>query len=101
MVYCVKCGAKNEDAAEICVKCGAALVHPRAYPPWKVRREAEEICFGIPEPWFLPFIGIAIILAGIFWLLEQIFPRMPSVWPFIVILFGILIILAALYRPKR
>jgi len=101
MVYCTKCGAKNEDTAEACVKCGAPLIPPKAYPPWSVRREAEEVCFGIPKPWFLPFIGVAIILAGIFSLLEQIVPGMPSVWPLIVILFGILIILAALYRPKR
>ncbi len=101
MVYCTKCGAKNEDTAEICVKCGAPIVLPSAPPPWRVHREAEEACFGIPKPWFLPFIGIAIILAGIFWLLEQIFPRMPNAWPFIVILFGILILLAAIYRPKR
>ena len=101
MVYCTKCGAKNEDTAEVCVKCGAPLVPPRAYPPSRVRREVEEICFGIPKSWFLPFVGVAIVLAGIFWLLEQIVPGMPSVWAFIVILFGILIILAALYRPKR
>jgi len=101
MVYCTKCGAKNEDTAEVCVKCGAPLVPPRAYPLRRVRREAEEVCFGIPKPWFLPFIGVAIILAGIFSLLEQIVPGMPSVWPLIVILFGILIILAVLYRPKR
>ncbi len=101
MVYCTKCGAKNEDTAEVCVKCGAPIVLPRAPPPWRVHREAEEACFGIPKPWFLPFIGIAIILAGIFWLLEQIFPRMPNAWPFIVILFGILILFAAIYRPKR
>ena len=100
MVYCTKCGTKNEDDARVCVQCGAPLVSPPAPPPERIRREAEE-CFGIPRPWFLPFIGIAIILAGIFWLLEQIIPRMPPAWPLIVILFGILIILAALYRPKR
>jgi uncharacterized membrane protein YvbJ len=25
MVYCTKCGAKNEEGVEYCVKCGANL----------------------------------------------------------------------------
>jgi len=101
MVYCTKCGVKNEDTAEVCVKCGAPLVPPRAYPPWRARREEEEICFGIPKPWFLPFIGVAIILAGVAWFISQYFRVTIEVWPLVAILFGILIILAALYRPKR
>jgi len=100
MVYCIKCGAKNEDTAETCVKCGAALVHPRAYPPEKIRREAEE-CFGVPKPWFLPFIGVAIIIAGVAWFISEYFKVKIEAWPIVAILFGILIILAALYRPKR
>ena len=26
MVYCTKCGTKNEDEAKVCVNCGATLV---------------------------------------------------------------------------
>lgn len=98
MVYCTKCGAKNEEDAVACVKCGAPL-----YKPTRVSRppEVEEACLGVPWPWLLPFIGVMIILAGIFWLLEQFVPRMPSLWPLVLIAFGVLVILAALYRPKR
>jgi hypothetical protein len=61
----------------------------------------EDVCFGLPRPWFMPFVGVAIILIGIFGLLGELIPNMPSVWPLILIIFGALIIVAAIYRPRR
>jgi ribosomal protein L40E len=29
MVYCTECGTKNDDTAEVCVKCGTKLHTPR------------------------------------------------------------------------
>jgi len=95
MVYCTKCGAKNEEDAEVCVKCGAPLV---TQPPWKrQRRRAEEECFGLPHGGAIVglIFGIIIILAGLSWLLHF------EIWPFVVILFGILILAGALYRYSR
>jgi len=96
MVYCTKCGTKNEEDAAVCVKCGASLV---AYPPWRRARRPrpEEECFGLPHGGAIAglVIGIIIILAGLSSLLHI------EVWPFIIIIFGILIVLGALYRYSR
>ena len=50
MVYCTKCGAKNEDDAKDCVECGAPLqITPeRSYLSRERRMENE--CFGLPRP---------------------------------------------------
>jgi uncharacterized membrane protein YvbJ len=99
MVYCTKCGTKNEEDAAVCVKCGASL---GARPAWRrERRRAEQECFGLPHGGAIVglIIGIIIIIAGISWLagidLERYF------WPFIVIIFGILIVAGALYGYSR
>jgi hypothetical protein len=44
----------------------------------------------------MPFVGFAILLIGIFGLLGELIPNMPSVWPIILIIFGALIIVAAI-----
>jgi hypothetical protein len=69
-------------------------------PPPDNRREREEMCFGVPKPWFLPFVGLAIVLIGVFSLLERVIPGI-SAWPIIFIILGILIIVAALSRQRR
>ncbi len=103
MVYCVKCGTKNPDDANVCAQCGASL-HP-------VKKEEEcfgverEECFGIPHGGIIVglAIGIIILLAGGIWLLQQaqLIPKTVEIWPFAVIIFGILIIVGALYGLRR
>ncbi len=97
MVYCTKCGAKNEEDALVCVKCGAPLQRePR--PPWRYeRKRAEEECFGIPNagPVVGLVIGLIIILVGLSLLVKI------DVGPAIVIIVGILVIVAALYGLRR
>ena len=99
MVYCTKCGTKNEEDAAVCVKCGASLV---ARPPWRrARKRPEEECFGLPHGGAIVglIIGIIIIIAGVSWLagidIEKYF------WPLIVVVFGILIVAGALYSYSR
>ncbi len=101
MVYCTKCGTKNKDDAQVCVQCGAPLVSPPTYPPERISRKAEEECFGIPRLWFLPFIGVVIILFGVTWFISQLYKVQVEVWPIAAIIFGILIIIAAILRPRR
>jgi len=105
MVYCTKCGTKNEEDAVVCVKCGESLV---ARPPWTRarRRAAEEECFGIPHGGAVAGLvfGIIIILAGFIWVLQaaHVIPSgVELLWPFIVIIFGILVLVGALYRFGR
>jgi len=97
MVYCTKCGTKNEEDAAVCVKCGASLF---ARQTWgRERKRPEEECFGLPHGGIIAalVIGIIIILAGI--------SSLPGIeiewWPFVIIILGILIVAGALYRYGR
>lgn len=98
MVYCTKCGAKNEDDAAVCVKCGANLGTGK-YPARRYeRRRYEDECFGIPQGGRIVglVIGLIIIIAGVSWLLGYEFWNI--FWPLIVIVVGVLIVVGALYR---
>ena len=95
MVYCTKCGTKNEEDAAVCVKCGAPLA---AYPTYRrAGRRPEEECFGLPHGGTIVglVIGIIIILIGITSLVHI------DIWPLIIIIFGILILAGAMYRYSR
>jgi len=101
MVYCTKCGAKNEETAAMCVKCGAPL-HKTAAPPWTYeRRQAEKECFGLPHGGAIVglIIGMIIILVGLSQLPGIDFGE--YIWPLVIIIFGILLIAGALYSYSR
>lgn len=106
MVYCTKCGAKNEEDAVVCIKCGASLA---TAPPSRryERRHPEEECFGIPRGGTVVglAIGAIILLWGIITLLQQpgieVIPSGMSPWPFAVIILGILIIIGAYFGLRR
>lgn len=119
MVYCTKCGTKNPDDAKVCSQCGASLYavgepgrQGRAENEcWGTRREEEPYrrveheCFGIPRGGAIVgiSIGAIILLAGIIVLLQQagIISSSVTVWPFALMIFGILIVIAALYGLSR
>lgn len=107
MVYCVKCGAKNPEDAKVCSQCGAPLqpVQKREECFGVERQRREEECFGIPHGGIIVglTIGIIIVLAGGIWLLQQaeLIPKTVEIWPFAVIIFGILIVIGALYGLRR
>jgi len=95
LVYCAKCGAKNEDGAEVCVDCGERLYPTRTGHQRSSRRQ-EDMCFG-PQAgsyWGI-FIGVIIILWGLSMLLNI------AIWPLIIIALGIMILISVLTRPKR
>lgn len=125
MVYCTKCGTKNEEDAKHCSKCGANLeVSPekglekrveewgeefgRRAEEWgeQFGKRAEEECFGLPHGGaiFGLFIGIIIILAGIIFILQEmgvVEKGFHLLGPFFVIIFGILFIGGAIYALTR
>jgi tetrahydromethanopterin S-methyltransferase subunit E len=104
MVYCTKCGTKNEEDAAVCIKCGASLASRPAWRP--ERKRAEEECFGLPHGGAIAGIvfGAIVILAGLIFVLQEmgvIREGWDLIWPLIVIIFGILIVAGALYSYSR
>jgi len=105
MVYCTKCGTKNEDTAVTCVKCGATLqtgtIESRRYE----RRRAEDECFGLPHGGIIAgiFFGVLILLWGIFAIAQQTgwITEATQFWPIVIIILGILIIAGAVYQMGR
>jgi len=105
MVYCTKCGAKNEDTAVVCVKCGANLqtgtVESRRYE----RKRAESECFGLPHGGAIAgiVIGVVILLWGFLQLAQQqgLITQTPEFWWLVIIIVGILMIAGGIYRTTR
>lgn len=100
MVYCVKCGTKNPDDAQVCSKCGAQL-----YTTGESRhyRRMENECFGLPRGGMIAgiVIGLIIILAGASFLIQALYPGINFPWfPIVIIIFGVLILAGALYNRR-
>jgi len=119
MVYCTKCGTKNEEDAKYCSKCGADLEvsrekrFERRAEEWGEQfgkrmeewgedfgRRMEEECFGLPHGGAIAglIIGIVILLIGLSWLTGF---EWKFLLPAIVIIFGILFVAGALYSLSR
>ena len=102
MVYCVKCGTKNDEDAKVCSKCGAQLYTTGES---KHYRHMEDQCFGIPRGGTVVglAIGLIILLSGLIWFLQQanVVSEGVSVWPFAIIVFGLLIVIGAVFGLRR
>ena len=108
MVYCTKCGTKNEEDVKYCTKCGANLEVSREKKLERHAKEwgeqfgkrAEEECFGLPHGGAIVglIIGVIIIIAGISWVAGI---NIENWWALIIIIFGILIVAGALYSFRR
>lgn len=98
MVYCTKCGTKNEDDATNCVKCNAPLMMDTRTVRHE-RRKKESECFGLPHGGSIAglVIGILIILWGVTTVLNIDFP----LWAIIIIIFGTLMVAGAIYSMSR
>ena len=114
MVFCSKCGTKNEDGSEYCVKCGSKLnismekslekriedgaeEFGKRAEAWgeDFGKRAEQECFGLPQGGtiFGIIIGIIIILVGV----TSLSGIDLEFWPLIIIIFGLLIFGGAIY----
>jgi len=109
MVYCSKCGTQNSDDAKTCSNCGAPLHTVGESYPGSERehyRRVEGECFGLPNGGMIAGIifGIIIVIAGLGLFLQQsgyIGDFWNIFWPLIIVIFGILILLGAIYRQSR
>ena len=121
MVYCTKCGTKNEEAAVYCIKCGAKLEVSKE-ESWDKRvekwgedfgkraeewgedfgRQAEKECFGLPHGGLIfgLLIGVIIIMVGVSSLVTGT-GVIENFWPLIIVIFGLLIAAGALYSLTR
>ncbi len=98
MVYCTKCGTQNADDARVCSKCGASLY---AVGEREHYRRMESECFGIPRGGTIVAIAIGLII--VLWgVLTLAVPNAGAyIWPLALIIFGILIVVGALYGLSR
>lgn len=99
MVYCQKCGTKNEDNAEFCSNCGVNLQTGTNASRRQEGKKAEQDCFGLPNGGAIGGIvlGIMILLWGLTTMLNIEF----NFWFIVLIIFGILMITGALYKITR
>jgi hypothetical protein len=71
----------------------------------RIHRRYEAECFGMPHGGAIVIlaIGVIIVFAGLIAILQQadLIAKNVDVWPFAVIVFGILILIGALYRMSR
>ncbi|MCK4633900.1 zinc ribbon domain-containing protein [Candidatus Bathyarchaeota archaeon] len=109
MVYCSKCGTKNEEDATHCTKCGVNLEvsrekrFERRAEEWgeQFGKRAEEECFGLPHGGAISGIifGIIILVFGFAWLTGV--DIWANIGPFMAILVGLLIVAGAIYGVTR
>ena len=104
MVYCTKCGTKNEDDANVCVSCGASL-ETAARMERRFEKRMEEECFGIPRGGSIVgiIIGLIVVLVGASLILSKAtgIELQTYIGPIVVIIVGILIIVGAYYGMRR
>jgi len=109
MVYCSRCGTQNPDTEKICSNCGAPLYTVGQQYPGSDRehyKRVENECFGLPNGGMIVglIFGIIIIFVGLS-LLFDLGNFWSYIWPLIIIIFGVLILLGALFgrrrRPRR
>jgi uncharacterized membrane protein YvbJ len=104
MVYCQRCGKKNEDAAQFCNQCGSSLHGPSGPSRRKPEDQCEEECGGSKQGNAV-FWGIIILLVGLWIIFEFGLKRiegMPDwiysleIWWLIPLVIGLAIILAGI-----
>jgi len=99
MVYCTKCGTKNEDDVALCANCKEPLGSYQSVR--HERRKKENECFGLPHGGSIAglVIGFIVILWGVTSVLDIDFGS--YLWTLIIIIFGTLMVVGALYSMNR
>ena len=109
MVYCSKCGTQNPETNTVCSNCGAPLYTVgQRYPGSDLEhyRRVENECFGLPNGGMIVGIvfGTIILIVGLGLFLEASginFNFWGALWPIIIIIFGLLIVLGAVFGRRR
>ena len=107
MVYCSKCGTQNPDTNTVCSNCGAPLYTVGQRYVGSDREHyhrMENECFGLPNGGMIVgiVIGIIIVLAGLGLFLQTYGIQIQTwLWPVVVIIFGLLILIGAVFGRRR
>jgi uncharacterized membrane protein YvbJ len=81
MVYCAKCGTKNEDDATFCKNCGASLTGSRPeYDRQREQRCEDECAGGKNNRGWAVFWGVIIVLIGLVILFEVVIKDMAKTY---------------------
>lgn len=100
MVHCVRYGLKNMDDAKVFTQYEASSYSAGEREHY---RRIDDECFGIPRGGSIVslVLGIMIILVGLSFLIQEVYGIAIPWWPFMIILFGMLIIIGAIYSSRR
>ena len=100
MVYCSKCGTKNEDKSEVCIKCGSSLFITKREAR-RIARRREKECFGLPNGGAIAglIFGIISIIWGLSLLAE--IDIWSKIFYMLVIIFGTLVVTGSIYTMTR
>jgi hypothetical protein len=109
MVYCPKCGNKNEENAKFCNNCGTSLVAAPKDPGKEFEDKCERDCAGTPRSSRI-FWAVILLLVGLWVIFEfglKNIQGLPSwltdfqFWWIIPVVIGIAIIIAAIRMMTR
>ncbi len=78
MVYCPKCGTKNEEDATFCKSCGVSLTGSKEHDRHRDQR-CEDECAGGGRGWAV-FWGVIIVLIGLVILFEVVIKDMAKTY---------------------
>lgn len=109
LVYCTKCGTKNDDDAVVCSNCSASLreatpkrhrSQSECFGPGK-GRSSEDECFGLPYGGAIAGIIFGLIIVIIGFAILSGLQVWDILWPLLIVILGVLIIAGALYGMRR
>ncbi|MBN2600137.1 MAG: zinc-ribbon domain-containing protein [Candidatus Thermoplasmatota archaeon] len=81
MVYCAKCGTKNEDDATFCKNCGTSLTGSKPeYDRQREQRCEDECAGGKNSRGLAIFWGVIIVLIGLVILFEVVIKDMAKTY---------------------
>ncbi len=100
MVYCAKCGTKNEDGIAFCESCGTNL-NKRSR---ERSQNYDNMCFGKKEGnsqigWII--FGLIVVIVGLSQILQTFYGLdSDKVWPFVILMIGAMIVISAILNQR-